>query len=248
MPYLRSIAFYVLFYGISAILVLGAVIALPFGEKALGRAVLAWTGWHRWCVTHLLGIELKVEGELAAGPVLYAIKHESFFEAIDAPWFLDRPAVFTKQELFDIPGWGRAARLYGLVPVARDGGARTLRHMLNEAKRMIAAGRPLVIFPEGTRVPHGQAPPLRAGFAGLYKLLSLPVVPIAVDSGELYNRDIKQRGCITYKIGEQIPPGLPRHEAEARVHAAMNALNSVRPAQGAEEPASPPNEEAGSIA
>jgi 1-acyl-sn-glycerol-3-phosphate acyltransferase len=83
----------------------------------------------------------------------------------------------------------------------------------------------LVIFPEGTRVPPGARPPLQAGFAGLYKLLGLPVVPIAVDSGRLYHRLIKRPGQITYKVGKTIPPGLPRAEIEARVHAAINALN-----------------------
>jgi 1-acyl-sn-glycerol-3-phosphate acyltransferase len=66
---------------------------------------------------------------------------------------------------------------------------------------------------------------LQAGFAGLYKLLRLPVVPIAVDSGRLYHHAVKRPGRITYKVGETIPAGLPREEVEARVHRAINALN-----------------------
>ena len=72
---------------------------------------------------------------------------------------------------------------------------------------------------------HGTCPPLQAGFAGLYKLLRLPVVPIAVDSGATYHHIVKRPGLITYKVGETIPAGLPRHEVEARVHDAINALN-----------------------
>ena len=56
-------------------------------------------------------------------------------------------------------------------------------------------------------------------------MLGLPVVPIAVDSGPNYQRLIKQPGTITYRVGEMIPAGLPRAEMEARVHAAINALN-----------------------
>ena len=66
---------------------------------------------------------------------------------------------------------------------------------------------------------------MQAGFAGLYKLLALPVVPIAVDSGPLYHRRWKRKGTITIRIGEPIEPGLPREAIEARVLDAINALN-----------------------
>jgi 1-acyl-sn-glycerol-3-phosphate acyltransferase len=75
-------------------------------------------------------------------------------------------------------------------------------------------------------VPHGREAPLQSGFAGLYKLLGLPVVPIAVDSGPLYHRRWKRAGTITFRVGETIPPGLPREEIEARVLAAINVLNT----------------------
>ncbi len=225
MSVLRSLVFYVLFYLISAFLVTGAVIAMSISKEAVRYVVARWSGWHRWCVTRLLGIEVVLDGSPADGPVLYAIRHESFFEAIDAPTLLTLPSVFTKAELFQIPGWGRAALFYGLVPVARDEGAKALRRMITSAKAMVADGRPLVIFPEGTRVPHDTSPKLQAGFAGLYKMLRLPVVPVAVDSGPLYHRLWKRSGTITYKFGEPIPPGLPREEVEQRVHTAINALN-----------------------
>jgi 1-acyl-sn-glycerol-3-phosphate acyltransferase len=98
--------------------------------------------------------------------------------------------------------------------------------MIAAARKLSAEGRPLVILPEGTRVAHGEMPPLQAGFAGLYKMLGLPVVPIAVASGTIYHRRWKRRGTIHIAIGETIPAGLPREEIEARVHAAINALNA----------------------
>ena len=98
--------------------------------------------------------------------------------------------------------------------------------MIREAKRMATSGRPLVIFPEGTRVPHGERRRLQAGFAGLYKALGLTVIPVAVDSGALYHRGLKLPGRITYRFGEPIPPGLDRADVEARVLDAINALNS----------------------
>lgn len=222
---LRSLAFYVLFYGGSALLVSASVVAVTVRPGWLHGIVARWGGWHLWCVENVLGIGVVLDGALPEGPVLIAVKHESFFEAIDTPRLFSQPAVFAKQELFRIPGWGYSALVYGLIPVAREEGAKTLRQMIATAKERVAAGRPLVIFPEGTRVPHGTRPPLQAGFAGLYKLLRLPVVPIAVDSGRLYHHMVKRPGRITYRVGETIPAGLPRKEIEARVHAAINVLN-----------------------
>lgn len=232
MAVLRSLVFYPLFYGVSAVLTLLSVLSLPFGREALKKVVAFWGDWHFWCVQTLLGIRIVQHGSIPDKPVLIAVKHESFFEAIDMPRLFSFPTVFAKRELFLIPGWGTSARVYGLVPVARDNGARALRNMITFAKARVAEGRPLVIFPEGTRVPHGDEPPLQSGFAGIYKLLGLPVVPVAVNSGPVYHRVIKQQGTITYVVGETIPAGLPRAEMEARVHRAINTLNTDKRAPG----------------
>ncbi len=204
-----------------------AFLAQWFSIPLMQWAVRGWSRWQYACYRRILNINIKIEGELPQKPVLYAIKHESMFETIDMPRMFRKPAVVTKKELFDIPLWGPAARAYGMIPVDRNGGAAALRAMLILAKKMIADGRPIVIFPEGTRVAPGHQPPLQSGFAGLYKLINLPVVPIAVDSGTLSPRKagIWKSGTITYKVGEELPTGLPRAEIEARVHAAINALN-----------------------
>ena len=228
MSVLRSLLFYPAFYGGSFLLVTMA--AFSVNSRARLRFYCDnWSRWHRWCVENILGITVKIEGRKVEGPALYVIKHESFFEAIDMPVMYDFPAPFAKAELFDIPGWGKAARVYGNIPVARDKGASTLRLMLKEARDKVDDGRPLILFPEGTRVPHGTRAPLKAGFAGLYKMLKLPVVPVAVDSGPLYHRTWKKSGTITYRFGEPIPPGLDRDEAETRVLDAINALNAPAP-------------------
>jgi 1-acyl-sn-glycerol-3-phosphate acyltransferase len=225
---LRSLAFYLAFYGGTILYIAAAFVASLIGRQAFLRTVLAWSRYHRRCVTGLLGIRVAIEGELPHRDVLIAIKHESFFDAIDVPNLVGNPAIFAKAELLRIPLWGWAATTYGLIPVEREQGAKALRQMLAAAKARLAEGRPLVIFPEGTRVPHGERPELRSGFAGLYKLLGLPVVPVAIDSGPYYHHVWKRRGTVTVKVGEAIPPGLPRAEVEARVHAAINVLN-VRP-------------------
>jgi 1-acyl-sn-glycerol-3-phosphate acyltransferase len=125
-----------------------------------------------------------------------------------------------------MPLFGWVTRRYGVIGVDREAGAKALREMMLEAKRAKAAQRPVIIFPEGTRVPVGERPDLRPGFAGLYRALGLPVVPVAVDSGKLWQRGfVKPSGTIHFKAGDVIPAGLKRAEIEARVHAAINALN-----------------------
>lgn len=222
----RSLLFYVVFYGGSIAFVLAAIALMAIWRDGFRAVVRGWSGWHRLCARVLLGIQVELERPLFKPGVLYAIRHESFFEAIDLPWLFRLPVVFAKAELLAIPGWGLAGRNFGLIGVEREAGAKALRTMLNEAKRLTAEDRPLIIFPEGTRVRHGEQRALQSGFAGIYKLLRLPVIPVAVDSGCLYHRRWKLPGTIRYRFAEEIPPGLPREEIEARVEAAINALNA----------------------
>ncbi|MGN6498903.1 MAG: lysophospholipid acyltransferase family protein [Tsuneonella sp.] len=232
MSVVRSLAFYVAFYLGTVVYVLAALAVLPIGPRPFRAVVHGWSRHQRRCARIFAGIRVRVEGTVPSGPVLVVMKHESFFEAIDLPTLLLLPVPFAKQELFSIPGWGATAAAYGCVPVAREAGARALREMLAAARAHLAEGRPLALFPEGTRVPHGVRAPLQSGFAGLYKLLALPVVPVAVNSGPLYHRLWKRAGTVTYRIGETIPPGLPREDAERRVLDAINALNPARHGEG----------------
>ena len=222
---IRSLAFYGVFYLGTLGYVLATIFALVLGHRPLMAIVRGWSRYHRACMRVLLGIRIEVTGPQPTGHVIIALKHESFAEAIDLPALLKAPVVFAKAELLRIPLWGRAARIYGLVPVERDQGASALRAMVTAARAAVAKGRLLAIFPEGTRVPTGLKPPLQAGFAGLYKLMGLAVVPVAVNSGRLYHRTWKRPGTITMAFGEAIPAGLPRAEIEARVQAAINLLN-----------------------
>lgn len=224
---IRSILFWIGFVLMSSLCSIGGVVAMPISHRATIFFVRSWSQFHRFLCRFVLGQTIRVEGDLADAPVLYVFKHESAFETIEQPMLFRHPAVFAKDSLFNIPVWGQTARFYGLIPVDRDGGGKALRAMLGAARAALDAGRPLCLFPEGTRVPHGEAPELRAGFAGLYRLLGIAVVPVAVDSGLAYppRKWVKWPGTITYRVGEPIPPGLPREEAEMRVRAAINALN-----------------------
>ena len=226
--WLRTLLFRLVFYGGSVPIILAVPVTALFGRAAMIRHARFWSRYQRRCARWLLGITVRVEGPRPAGPVLYAVKHQSFFEAIDMADALDGPAIILKRELTRIPLWGYATRVYGAIAVDREASAAMLRRMMTQGRALTGAGRSILLFPEGTRVPPGEAPPLKSGFAGLYKTLKLPVVPVAVDSGRLWpKRGSKRPGVITYRFGEPVPPGLPREEAEARVHAAINSFEPL---------------------
>jgi 1-acyl-sn-glycerol-3-phosphate acyltransferase len=102
--------------------------------------------------------------------------------------------------------------------------------MLARARPVAAAGRPIVIFPEGTRVAPGERRAYQPGVAALYQALALPLVPAAVNSGLYWGRRsfVKRRGRIILEFLEPIPPGRTRPrlmaELERRVETATAAL------------------------
>jgi 1-acyl-sn-glycerol-3-phosphate acyltransferase len=227
MAFLRSLLFASVFYPMTVLCVFASIVASPFGRRALRAVPHFWARVHRWCARHILGIRTRVEGPSPQGAVLIAAKHQSMYETMELVLLLHEPALVMKRELSDIPLWGWVARRYGIIPVDRDGGAAALRRMMRAAEAAIKEDRPIVLFAEGTRVAPGEQPPLQSGFAGLYRALKLPVVPLALDSGRLWPRRafVKRPGTVTFRFGAPIPPGLGREEIETRVHAAINALD-----------------------
>ncbi|MEO6199060.1 MAG: lysophospholipid acyltransferase family protein [Sphingomicrobium sp.] len=222
---LRALLFAILFYAGTFLWVVVSLIASLFSHRAVVAAVMGWTRTQQVLSDHILGIRTRLVGEIPSGACLIAVKHQAIYETLEVVRLAGAPVLVIKRELADIPLFGKVTRLYGIIAVERTAGAKALRAMLSEARQAIASGRRIVIYPEGTRVPVGTAPPLQSGFAGLYRALGLPVVPIAVDSGRFWGKGLAKRsGIVTLKVGEVIPPGLGREEIEARVHAAINAL------------------------
>jgi 1-acyl-sn-glycerol-3-phosphate acyltransferase len=223
--FLRSLLYAAIFYPATVVWVLVGVPASLFGRRATLAVVLSWAELHHWLVEHVLGIHIRVDGQIPAGQSLIAVKHQSMLETMEIVRLTHLPVIVIKKELADIPLFGWMTWRYGVIAVERTAGAKALRALVEEGQRAIATGRPVVIYPEGTRVRVGERPPLRSGFSALYRALGLPVVPVAVDSGRLWGRGfIHSSGTVTIKIGETIPAGLDRKSVEARVYAAINAL------------------------
>jgi 1-acyl-sn-glycerol-3-phosphate acyltransferase len=227
MQALRSSLYAVIFYPGTVLFVFAGIVMSLFGPAATRRLVKRWAAFHDSLCRSLLGIRSVAQGELPAGAVLIAVKHESMYETLEMVRIGNAPVIVLKRELSEIPFFGWLTRRYGVIPVDRSAGPKALREMVAQGQAAKAKGRAVLIFPEGTRVRHGEEPPLRSGFAGLYRALGLPVVPVAVDSGRLWGKSLpKKPGTIHFRIGETIPAGLKRDEIEARVHAAINALAS----------------------
>lgn len=226
MAVLRSLVFAALFYPATVVWVVVGSVATLFGRRPTLAVIFGWVNFHHWLTTGILGIRMELDGAVPAGPHLIAVKHQSMYETLEMLRITNLPVIVIKKELADIPLFGFMTRRYGVIAVERSAGAKALRNLLAEGRAAIATGRPVIIFPEGTRVRPGEQPALRPGFAGLYRALGLPVVPVAVDSGRLWGRGLVHRsGVVTFRVGETLPPGLPRDEIEQRVHAAINALD-----------------------
>jgi 1-acyl-sn-glycerol-3-phosphate acyltransferase len=226
MDSVRSLLFKLAFYGGSVVIVLLAPVTAWFGPRAFRRWVILWTEYHSWCSRHIAGIRTRIEGAPLAGPALYASKHQSFFETFELVRMLDAPAVVMRQEYARIPVWGWAARRYGIIIIDRSGSATALRQMMREAKAAGAAGRSVVLFPEGTRSAVGETPPILSGLAGLYRAIGLPVVPVALDTAKVWPKHGPMRpGVVTFRFGSPIPTGLKRDEIETLVHREINTLH-----------------------
>ena len=225
MALLRSLLFAALFYPATVLWVLAGIVAAGFGRRPTLAVILGWVNCHRWLTAHVLGIQTRLEGAIPAGPCLIAVKHQSMYETLEMVRIANLPVIVMKKELADIPLFGFMTRRYGVIAVERSAGAKALRNLVAEGQAALATGRSVIIYPEGTRVQPGEQPQLKSGFAGLYRALGLPVVPVAVDSGRLWGRGlVHRRGTVTFKVGKTVPPGLRREDIERQVHAAINAL------------------------
>lgn len=182
----------------------------------------------RW----VLGLHYVVEGRehLPNGPCIVAAKHQAVWETLKLHLLLNDPAVVLKFELLKLPLWGRFAAKLDLIPIQREAGPRALIAMRRAAKGAVTDGRPIVIFPQGTRVPPGQQERYKPGLLMLYDVLKLPVVPMAHNAGVFWDKGPggKRGGTITVRFLPAIEPGLDRaefaHRLEVELETVSNAL------------------------
>jgi 1-acyl-sn-glycerol-3-phosphate acyltransferase len=210
----RSFLFNVGWYAGTTVIAIVGLPTLLLPRRAVVRWAQLWIqfclGWLRLTcrLTHAVtGLE-----NLPAEPVLIASKHQSTWETLAYTLLFRDAAIVLKRELLFIPVVGWAMARAGNVAVARGDRASALRGLVKQAKAVIANGRSIIIFPEGTRVAPGDERPYQVGVAALYRQLGVPVVPVALNSGVFWGRRkfIKWPGRLTVEILPPIPPGLDR--------------------------------------
>ena len=183
-----------------------------------------------WLLKMIVGTKLEVRGreKLPKGACLVASKHQSAWETFALiPLFRD-PAYLMKRELFWIPFHGWFSYKFKMIPVDRDKGPAALRRMLAEAKIRAAAGREIIIFPEGTRRAPGAPPDYKTGVFLLYEALQIPCVPVALNSGLFWPRRSFKRypGTIIVEFLDPIPPGLSKREFLPRLQGAIETASN----------------------
>lgn len=212
---LRSIALNTAFY---VFLVLTAVLGTPFliAPKGALKVARFWARGSLWLVETIGGIKFEVRGreKLPAGGCLIAAKHQSFLDTFGMVPSVGDFAFILKRELNWLPFFGWYTWRSGMIGVNRGARSKALKDMTVEAKKAIANGRQIIIYPEGTRRPPGAPPVYKYGPVHLYAQLETVAVPVAVNTGLYWPRRsfLRYPGTAVLEFLDPIPPGM---EAEA---------------------------------
>lgn len=224
---LRSLLFLLWFATTSVAM---AILFLPVLLLPRGATVWMARTWSRltfWGLRVIAGIGFAVRGTIPTTPVLVAAKHMSMWDTQALFLLLHQPGIVLKRELLRIPFYGWYLWKAAAIPIDRGAGASALRKMTHAAQAVLREGRPVLIFPEGTRKKPGAAPDYKPGVAGLYGQLGVPCVPVALNSGAHWQSFRKVPGTITLEFLEPIPPGLKRAEFMARLESSIETATAA---------------------
>lgn len=203
-----------------------------FSQRGANHAVRAFSGIAVWLLSWTVGIKVEIRGRqhIPTGPALVAAKHQAILDTLVPTTLMDSPAIVLREGLTKIPIFGWYCRRAGMIVLDREGQASALRNMIKAARVPIAEGRPIVIFPEGTRQAPGAPPDYKPGVAALYRDLKIPCTPVAQNIGLFWPaRGVKLKpGLAVMEFLPAIPAGLSRDEfmteLETRIETASTAL------------------------
>lgn len=201
------------------------ILSIPgmFMSLRIKRAIsMGWFAMIYGFEKYIMNLNYQVIGRehLPPAPYIVACKHQSAWETMKIYHiFGDTSAIVAKKGLLDIPVWGHYGKIMGLVPIDRSKGKQAMNLMAESAREAIHAGRNVVVFPQGTRVPVGEKRPYKGGAMKLYEELHVPLVPVAINAGLFWPKNSfwKRSGMITVEILPPIPAGLSTEEAFNRM-------------------------------
>lgn len=232
MIWIRSLAFNIAFHLWTALMCFALLWMLLLPRPQMVAVVVWYLRTVGWLERTLVGIRYEVRGRenLPDGPFLLAAKHQSAWETMKLHLLVKDPAIILKRELMWIPIWGWYAAKAKMIPVDRGAGGAAIKSLIRNSRPVRDEGRPIVIFPQGTRVAPGTYRPYRIGVGVLYDSLGIPIVPMALNAGLYWPRHsfLKRPGTVVVEFLPPIMPGRPRTEAmrdlEERLEAASDRL------------------------
>lgn len=208
MSAIRSTFFYlgVLVATLVAVGVVPVAACLP--RRPCYQLLSFWNVSVLWSAKVFCGITYEVHGHEnipKSGPYMLMANHQSAFETVLLVVLLPQPAFVLKRSLLWIPvvGWGLA--LTRPIVIDRSSPVRSLKRLLQQARKRFARGDVVVIFPEGTRLPVGERRPYQAGGAHIATQSRVPVLPMAHNAGHFWPRGfLKKPGKVMVRIGSPI--------------------------------------------
>ena len=231
---IRSALFNVFFFAWSTAIMATAWLLLPLPPRFIRTHIGLWPRGNFPMLRALVGTRFEVRGRerIPDEPVIFAAKHQSAWDTMFFLWLDPANAYVMKAELGRIPLWGAYMRRCGHIMIDRTGGAGTMREMMRATEAVLAEGRSIVIFPEGTRKAPGETGTYHPGIAALYTQTGAKVVPVALNSGLFWPRRafFKRPGTIVIEFLDPMPEGLSRAafmaQLKDRVETATRRLES----------------------
>ena len=215
---IRNYLFSVFFFsGITII----SIIFLPsffFPQKVVligGKLMGHWTGF---CLKFFLNTKIEVKGRENIDEnrkFFIAASHQSMFETFYLQTIFNSPIFILKKELTLIPIFGWYLKKIGSISIKRNKIAKNnLDFFGNISEKLMNSKRPLIIFPQGTRVPPDERPPFKKGVSRIYEELKIICQPVAINSGYVWPKrgHKNSQRTITISILKQIHPGKTKDE------------------------------------